>query len=178
MNIDSYYSPRLIKESRNKFRSLIDGIDDEIFPLDNDFIITSVNQALARSLGTHPRNVVGRYCYEALFDTHVPCRNDSFTCPVLLARESSQLETALQMIEEDGAPTKYLELRAIPVQNDQGGVDHVILLRRDITAQKTTEQQSRDYNERLAEDISKASLQVKEGGQISPFNPKPAPSPH
>jgi hypothetical protein len=34
----------------------------------------------------------------------------------------------------------------------------VILLRRDITAQKTTEQQSRDYNERLAEDISKASL--------------------
>jgi len=152
---------RLVEESRNKFRTLVDGIDDEIFSIDNDFIITSVNQALARSLGAHPKEVVGRYCYEALFDAHGPCRDDSFTCPVFLARESIHLETALRVIEEDGAPTKYLELRAMPVQDDQGGVDHVILARRDITAQKTAEQQIRDYSERLAQDVRERTLELQ-----------------
>jgi len=162
MNIDSHEMHRLIEESRNKFRTLVDGIDDEIFSIDTDFIITSVNQALARSLDAHPKEVVGRYCYEALFDNRAPCRNDSFTCPVFLARASSQLETAMQVIEKDGEPTRYFELRAMPVQDDQGGVDHVILVRRDITAQRTAEQQIRDYNERLAQDVRERTLELQE----------------
>ena len=162
MNADSREMHRLIEESRNKFRTLVDGIDDEIFSIDTDFIITSVNQALAQVLDTHPKEVVGRHCYQALYGLNDPCQNGSFACPVLFALESGHIETAFKTIEEEGEPTKYLELRAMPVQDDQGGVDHVILARRDITTQKTAEQQIRDYNERLARDVRERTLELQE----------------
>ncbi len=162
MNPDSREMLRLIEESRNKFRTLVDGIDDEIFSIDADFILTSVNKALARTLDTQPKEVVGRHCYEALFGRNEPCQNDNFACPVLFALDSGHLETALQTVEEEGEPTKYLELRAMPFQDDQGGVDYVILARRDITTQKTAEQQIRDYNERLARDVRERTLELQE----------------
>lgn len=162
MNPDSREMHRLIEDSRNKFRTLVDGFDDEIFSIDTDFIMTSVNKALARSLNTHPKEVVGRHCYEALYGLDAPCQNGNFVCPVLFALKSGHLETALQTIEEEGVPTKYLELRAMPVQDDQGGVDQVILARRDITTQKTAEQQIRDYSERLAQDVRERTLELQE----------------
>ena len=161
MNVDSREMHRLIEESRNKFRTFVDGIDDEIFSIDTDFIITSVNKALARSLDTIPKEVVGRHCYQALYGLNDPCQNGGFACPVLIALESGHLETAVKIIEEEGEPAKYLELRAMPVLDDQGGVDLVILARRDITAQKTAEQQIRGYNERLAGDVRDRTLELQ-----------------
>ncbi|MBW1710665.1 MAG: PAS domain-containing protein, partial [Deltaproteobacteria bacterium] len=118
MNSDSEQLQRLILESRNKFRTLVDGIEDDIYSIDNDNIITSVNKPMANSLKRHPKELVGLKCYEAIYGYERPCEEGAF-CPALAARRSGQFETVLQEVREGDRPVRYLEARAMPLFDEQ-----------------------------------------------------------
>lgn len=162
VNSDSQELQQLIIESRNKFRALVDGIGDEIFSLDSDFKITSVNQALAKTLGSHPKKVIGRYCYEAIYGHKRPCEEAEFTCPAVSVRQSGHIKIGLREIKQETGPTRYLEIRAMPVLDDRKKMKNVILIRRDITIQKEAEKQIQEYNERLRQEVKRQTAELEE----------------
>jgi len=162
MNADNEKLQRLIIESRNKFRTLVDGIDDEIFSIDKDFRITSVNQSLARALNQHPKTVVGQTCYEAIYKYKNPCAQAGEPCPAQAAKRSARIETILKTVEEDKKPPRYLEIRAMPLFDDQKEIKGVILVRRDVTIQKEAEKQIKEYNKRLQEEVKRQTAELEQ----------------
>ncbi|MBW2091506.1 MAG: PAS domain-containing protein [Deltaproteobacteria bacterium] len=162
MNNDSEKLHRLILESRNKFRTLVDGIDDEIFSIDNDYKITSVNHSLARTLNCHPKELVGQTCYETIYNLKIPCEEAGDSCPALAARRSARIETVLKEINEDNQSTRYLEIRAMPLLDEHKKEQGEILVRRDVTLQKEAEKQIREYNKRLEQEVKRQTAVLEE----------------
>lgn len=161
MSTESHGIERLILESRNKFRTLIDGIDDVIYSVDADFIITSSNQAAANSKGLHPRELVGRDCREALCPRSKFREDGEFICPARQALASGQIEVSQKEIESEDGRLKYLEIRAMPLPHDSYGNNGVILVHRDITTQKEAERQIHEYSQRLAQEVKERTLALE-----------------
>lgn len=153
---------RLVIESRNKFRTLVDGIDDSILSVDLDFRITSVNQALAQSLGIHPKDLVGKLCREIETDGSNFCELEDLLPVAGKAVESGNIETDLDEVAKNGAATKYYEIRAMPLKDAAKKVDGVILVRRDITVQIEAEKQIREYSQRLETEVRERTAELVE----------------
>ena len=158
---------RLITESRNKFRTLVDGIGDEIFLVDRDFIITSANRTFAGRWGLHPKDIVGRTCHDLIHGQDSPCHQRGRPCPIEDAFRSAKLETRLLEIPgSDGKPRRYIEVRAMPVVDEADRVEGVIIVERDVTVQKEAEKQIQEYNERLERVVRERTVELHEANQV------------
>ena len=150
---------RLILQSRNKFRALVDGLSDEVMSIDSDYRIITVNKALAVNLDKHPRELIGRRCYEIIYGFANPCPENGLACPALLARQTQGMEVVFhELPEEISHEFKYLEVRAMPLdeENDQGDGftgEEVILVRRDVTIQRLAEIQLLEHKEKLEQEV-------------------------
>jgi PAS domain S-box-containing protein len=134
-----------IRASEEKFRSIVENSSDQIFMLNKDCKILSMNRTGAELFGKLPPEMIGKPLLE-LF-------------PENIATQFSQniktvFSTGKTMIEEEKILIKgqelYLSTVLNPVKDDGGGVTAVIGIVRDIT------------NRRQAEEQVQASLNEKE----------------
>ncbi|MCL4394520.1 MAG: GAF domain-containing protein [Chloroflexi bacterium] len=125
----------LIVESRNTLRTLVDGIDDTILIVDRDLRTVALNRAAAAQVGLDPRLAVGKFCYEILDRSDRPCSE----CPVNVTLDTRK-PTLINRSRTgpDGKPRDF-ELRTYPLENQDGGVDRVIEIARDVTEQRKME---------------------------------------
>jgi len=159
---------RLITISRNKFRSLVDGIEDGVMSIGPAYTITSANKALADALKIHPRDIIGRPCYQAVYDLDRPCPEVGRPCPAVLAREKACNQVVHhELPETDQWPesTTYLEIRAMPVVIAGQEMDEIILVRRDITLQRRAEIQIREHNERLEREVQARTKDLRQANE-------------
>lgn len=167
MALDGKDLERLITESRNKFRTLVDGIGDEIFLVDRDFIITSANKPLAHRWGLHPKDIVGRTCYGVIHNESSPCYERGRDCVVRNAFQSALLQTQLRELPgKDGNPARYMEVRAMPLMDEADRVEGVIIVERDVTVQKEAERQIQEYNERLERVVRERTAELHDTNQV------------
>ncbi|MFH1137896.1 MAG: PAS domain-containing sensor histidine kinase [Pseudomonadota bacterium] len=150
---------RLILQSRNKFRALVDGLADEVMSIDPDYRIITVNKALASNLEKHPRELIGRRCHKIIYGFDRPCPENGLACPALLARQTQGVEVVFHELPAVSSHDfKYLEIRAMPL--DECGKDddcqdegEVILARRDVTLQRLAEIQLLEHQQRLEKEV-------------------------
>ncbi|MEW6267336.1 MAG: ATP-binding protein [Thermodesulfobacteriota bacterium] len=169
---------RLIALSRDKFRSLVDGLEDEVMSIDRDFRLVSVNQALSRRLDQHPRQAVGQFCFNWLYGFTRPCPENGLACPALTARSSRRVEIthhelpleapapveSLQV--ERGVKERFIEIRAMPVLDESGAEpDEIILVRRDVTLTRQAEINLLEYNERLEREVRARTLELSRANE-------------
>lgn len=64
----------LVRQSRDAWLSIIDAITDFIFVIDDSFTLVKVNRALATFFGSHPKDFIGKKCYQ-IFDFDVKCHD-------------------------------------------------------------------------------------------------------
>jgi signal transduction histidine kinase len=125
---------QLILTSRNRFRTLVDGLADQVISIDRNFTIQMANRAVAEIGGLHPREVIGRQCYEYIYGFSSPCPENGRECPALLAQKTHQLSIVKHSIEsDDPAEPNQIEIRAMPVDDGQNQTEDIVLLRRDVT---------------------------------------------
>jgi signal transduction histidine kinase len=159
---------RLITTSRDKFRTLVDGIEDVVMSIDPDFKIVSANSAMAKRLDRHPREIVGRSCHEMLYGFDRPCGEMGRDCPAERARKSRRLEIALHVLPFDAEGDRierYIEVRAMPLIAFREGPDDVILVRRDVTAQKKAEIQLQQHSEQLEREVALRTAELTEANR-------------
>lgn len=165
MSEDHEKIERLIIKSRNKFRALVDGLEDEVMSIDPGFRITSVNRSLAQGFEFHPRDIVGELCHLALYGFDRPCPEMGQPCPAALARESLGMEVVQHELpgggEVSGTP-KFIDIRAMPLTEEGGELKEIILVRRDITVQRQAEIQIREHNERLEQEVRSRTRDLRE----------------
>lgn len=154
---------RLIVTSRDKFRALVDGLEDAVMSIDPSFRIISANQALARSLDLHPRMVVGRRCHQILYGLEHPCPKTGIPCPAVTTFETKRVEVVQHDLTsghmDDNGP-RFMEVRAMPVFNKAGDMGEVLLVRRDVTRQRLAEIQIKEHNMLLEQEVKERTREL------------------
>ncbi len=123
--VDSYLArvSSTMEEATGRLETMFKAIPDEAVLIDRHHRIVMTNR----------ENITpGRHCYEAFFHRERPCEN------CRLARilvDKTPLTIAMK--HED----KYLEVHALPVYNRDHEVDGILEFYRDVTLEKTYEQQ-------------------------------------
>lgn len=60
---------------KHQWEATFDAILDPVAVIASDYKLVRINRSFAKKSGAEPEKVIGRKCYEALFDRHEPCEN-------------------------------------------------------------------------------------------------------
>jgi len=123
-----------LRQAAEEWRITFDSITDLISIQDRHFKIVRLNKAYADIFKKHPRELVGKTCYELVHGTSEPIPD----CP-----HRRTLETKEPGIAEFFEPHLgvYLEVSTSPIFNEQGDVVASVHIARDITERKHMEEQ-------------------------------------
>ena len=123
-----------IRRAAEEWRTTIDTITDWVSIQDSNFRIVRLNKAYADIFKKHPRELVGKTCYELVHGTSEPVPH----CP-----HRKTMQSKLPSIAEYFEPHLgvYLETATSPVINERGDVVASVHITRDITERKRMEEQ-------------------------------------
>ncbi|MDF1554792.1 MAG: ATP-binding protein [Deferrisomatales bacterium] len=127
--------------SKADWEQTFDTIPDSIAIIGSDRIVLRVNRALAESVGSSPREMVGQSCHQGLHGCDTPCDQ----CVV---EEVFQGGAAVRWPREVRRNGRVYDYQAFPLLDEQGGVRAVITYGRDVTREEQLEQGLR-HSEKL-----------------------------
>jgi PAS domain S-box-containing protein len=157
---------RALRESEEKFRSIVETTSEWIWAVDASFVHTYSNPAVKRILGYEPREIIGKH---ALALMHPDDREAVETELEGFAFQKRGWEgMVLRWRHRDGS-TRYLESTALPVLDDEGRLAGYRGSDRDITARMETEEKLREQA-MLLENAVEATLLTDTEGRIRFWN--------
>ncbi len=124
-------------EKRGNNTAIFNTLSDSILFIGGKNKIESVNRSFLKNFGLSRNDVIGRPCYEVLFNRHNPCA-DTF-CPLGNLPSSDNKEEVREYLFKKGASSSYYEAiyRPIPARDNEGPL--TLLTLRDITDRKNLE---------------------------------------
>ncbi|TGU71461.1 PAS domain-containing sensor histidine kinase [Geomonas terrae] len=122
----------VVERAKRDWEQTFDAVPDLITIIGEDHCIKRVNRATGALLGVHPRDLVGKKCYEVMHgsDTLPP------GCPGALAMS---LGTVQQAEFEEKWLQRTFSVTASPIRDDAGRVTSCVHVARDVTERKQKE---------------------------------------
>jgi signal transduction histidine kinase len=147
---DNYLTlQQTVIESRNKLRVLLDSLPEEIVSIDKNTCIVSANTAFLKDKGIHFNQAVGTPCFEARY-WHLPL-------PVITHLKDHALDVfysassrfTTETVGSSGEPKRHFEFNMLPIRDDSGSVQQVVIVSKDISADLLRSEQIRSLNREL-----------------------------
>jgi PAS domain S-box-containing protein len=143
-----------LRESEEKYRTLVENATDAIYMVDAHENILSVNQTTARFLGKRPEKLIGKKVSD-IFPPEIAAR---FTEEFRLTFRTGQSIMACDRLDA-GWTELWVSTSLNPIRNSSGEVVAIMGVTRDITEQKRLERELQETNEQL--DAQNEELQVQ-----------------
>jgi len=139
--------PKQLKGDASLVEALLEGAPIGIFLVDREYAIRYVNPALAQWLQTPANEVVGRKCYEILFDNEKACETGKKTCPAAEVFGSAKVAGPVTFLRKtpDGRQ-QYLRVHAHPVLDGGESPSFAAEFIQDVTSERLL----KDYREEAA----------------------------
>jgi signal transduction histidine kinase len=121
--------------SRDVLRTLFDSLPESFYIIDHNYSITAVNKARAARVSELPKELVGRVCYEVLYQSKTPC-------PGCLVQSSFQngIQTKRLLSHRKGENDHHeWEITSYPIKDKDDGIQQVILVEQEITEKRKME---------------------------------------
>jgi len=131
---DRRHAEELLRQSENRYRALAEASKDMIFIIDRTDTITYINTICAEWLGLPAREVIGKKRGE-LFTGRIGERQRENLNGVIKSGEPMYIEEELRYKDKEC----YIGSWLIPLRNNNGEIDAVMGVARDISAQKNLE---------------------------------------
>ncbi len=133
------------RDKNNRYRRIMDAISDGIYLIDANFIVTAVNQAEAAYFNLHPRDIVGKKCYEVFRNRHEVCPD----CFVKLCLFDRQQRQRLR-VEERKKGRQYVNIFYHPIlEPGTSCCQEVVVTIQDISERVVLEEQA-SQSEKMA----------------------------
>ena len=129
-----------LKNSEERYRSLIESMHDGVCMVDRDFQIVLANQSLLNHLGVETGEVLGKRCYEVLKKSSRPCAGEQHPCPTREVLKTARPASVIHSHRAQSGDEMFEEMHAYPVFNEKGGITHVVEVVKDITERKKMEE--------------------------------------
>jgi len=157
-----------LEKARADLEALFEAIPDLIMVIDPAFNILHGNSTFLHWLKLrHPRDFLGRKCYEVFYQRKTVCPN----CPVLKVLKTGQPD----FLEKTTAYGRIVSVATSPVFDRQGKIIKIIQIARDITARHLAEKEARKekaYLDSLYNSAQEAIVITDLKGKIWRINPE------
>jgi two-component system, NtrC family, sensor kinase len=121
--------------SRNTLRALFDSTPTSIYIVDRKYTLIAINRARANIAKRQPNEVVGKTCYETLYQRSDPCPGCRVSETLLTGNQTQRIE---RRWETDGN-LQELEINTYPIHNETGQVVQTFLFEEDVTEKRRLE---------------------------------------
>ncbi len=150
---------RELVQVRNTMVSMFDGITEGIAYIDRDYRILHANRAYAAHQGRDGNvPMTGQRCFELFWEGRHACGD----CPGRTAVETGRAAQSEREVVSDRGERRILRIHAYPVglpgEEPDGFVEYV----RDITIQRTMEEELKDHAVRLEEIVQERTRRLRE----------------
>lgn len=135
---------RLLDESSQKLKAILDVIGEGISIIDDNLKIVRVNPIIEKWAGPLD-DLKGRYCYIAYQKRDTPCEN----CPTIKAFKTGKVERARQHAYDCQGNIRYFEFTSAPIFDQHGRITSVVELAVDLTEKIELEQKLKETRDRL-----------------------------
>lgn len=124
-----------IQNSRNTLLTFFDSIPASVYIIDQNFFLISINLRRSGRLNKHPSVLVGKKCYQQLYNREAPCPE----CRVLETLQNG-LSTSRNTRERDnqGYFVEW-EITTFPIQEADHPPQRVIVFEEDVTEKRNLE---------------------------------------
>ncbi|NMB90543.1 MAG: GAF domain-containing protein [Chloroflexi bacterium] len=134
-NADLEASRWEVLNSRNTLRTLFDSIPSSIYIIDQQYTLVAINMSRAERAGSKPNQLVGKKCYEKLYQRNSPCPGcrvaETLASGHTTSRTDRQWINNETLVEWDISSFAIFDNTNQPVQ--------VILLEQDVTEKRRLE---------------------------------------
>jgi len=124
-----------ITKSRNTLRTLFDSIPSSIYIIDRSYRIVAINMPRSQRAHSDPRQLVGKKCYEVLY-------NRGEICPECRVMETfTQAVTTTRSVHEWLEGDRFIdwEITTYPIQEKNNLPHQVIIFEQDVTEKRSLE---------------------------------------
>ena len=140
---------RVLIESRNKLRIVVDSLPEEIVSIDAEFRIISVNLSFVKRIGLDLKAAIGTFCFQKEYWSMA-----DFRIQAIMAQARDVFNTGLPILirettEEGVQGKRHVELHLLPIKDDTGKVVQVAIVARDVTDEQRKADQITSLNQRL-----------------------------
>lgn len=123
---------------------LVGGLEDELLIVNSEYRVKFANSILQHKLPEGTKSPVNRHCYEVFEGRDKPCSAPLWECPLRDVLQSGSLTTLIHPYFSPSAGStlgRYVKITMWPLKDSHGGIDAVLELRRDVTAERELEVQ-------------------------------------
>ena len=113
--------------------SVFSSIQDRVLIMQPNLKILDANQALLDSVGMTKEEIVGKYCYQVSHQSTGPCTEKGHICPLVESIETGGMAHAIHEHFDRNNQMWYCEVTTVPLKNNQGKIDLILEILRDIT---------------------------------------------
>jgi PAS domain S-box-containing protein len=147
---------RALRESEEKYQTLVESATDFIYLIDRNYTVLSVNKAAAGLFGKDPQAIIGCSIIE-LFPQDVAAQFSKGLETVFETGQSHSSESRMVI----GAREFLTSVSLSPVRDQEGNVIAVMGVTRDVTARKRAEEELTKYREHLEELVKQRTAELE-----------------
>ena len=162
-----------LKISSLFWRTLFDGINEEIMVIDNNYAIRDVNKTFLEHYALCKKDVLGKKCYAVAFQSDEPCYFDGRPCPLEKAKRTGKRVDVTHSRKQEGEKPKELVRIMYPLAAKGKRTEYFIEISRDVTEYKALIKRLKASQKKLRAILDTATdaiLSVDENHNIVLFN--------
>lgn len=129
-------------------RLIIDSIFEEITILDTSYNIVDVNKTFCERYKVSKEDAIGKKCYKLTHGLNHICKLPECKCPLEDVIKTGKFSKSIHTHYKNGNEI-FLELIAYPIKTNEGKVEQIVRIGRDITEQEKIKLEIRESEEQL-----------------------------
>jgi len=143
-------SEQQLQEHHHFIQNVIDGVNDEVMVINQDYTIPLMNKAAKASIDQQfIKDIEHPKCFEILHHQNVPCHTKGHACPLREVIAKGEVLSVIHNHLTVSGINKSVELTATPLKNNQGDVYAIIESAHDITSLLNTQNNLKEHVEAL-----------------------------
>jgi two-component system sensor kinase FixL len=155
------------------FKTLFEGIHEEIMVIDKDYLIQDANRVFLDRYGLKKKEAVGKKCHAVIYGSDRPCQWEQTFCPLEKAMETGERVEVTHSRKRKGGGTKELVLIMYPVSFQGRSPQHFVEISRDMTEYGNLLRRQRASEKKfkaILDTATDAILSINEQHEIVLFN--------
>ncbi|MEA1872641.1 MAG: GAF domain-containing protein [Chloroflexota bacterium] len=124
-------------------QGVMDGIEDKLFIIDKEYCVSFANLAMRQVL-PESKPFIGKRCYEIFEGRNSPCRYPLWKCPLMKVLQSGDPTVIISpdpALNTETASNRYIKIILYPLKDNQGNINAIAELRKDVTVERELENQ-------------------------------------
>ncbi len=146
---DRKHAEKAVEDERRFLQSVIDGVEDPLYVIGNDYRVLLMNQVAQERLHEDACLSPSLTCYQASHNCGQPCNGEEHPCPLQQVKETGRSVTVVHTHLMKDGEERILELAASPLKGPDGRMRGIIESSRDVTEKYKAEIALKENEKRL-----------------------------